>query len=156
MTSFCYRKKISSCFWPSFKVPKMLATLPCSGGDSISFRTVQESSTDFRANEVFLWIYEGRNLRIIFAHFLLLLLANRRWKLPRNYTKGNFSNNYFQTLIRGAQNGHPCGARIIVILVCKTISFVVGKKMLKKQSFKVRMLTIQMKYILKSGMKLPI
>ena len=124
--------------------------------DLISFRTVQESSTDFRANEVFLWIYEGRNLRIIFAHFLLLLLANRRWKLPRNYTKGNFSNNYFQTLIRGAQNGHPCGARIIVILVCKTISIVVGKKMLKKLSFKVRMLTIQMKYILKNGMKMPI
>ena len=37
-----------------------------------------------------------------------------------------------RTLIRGAQNGHPCGARIIVIeLVCKTISFV-AEKMLKK------------------------
>ena len=33
-----------------------------------------------------------------------------------------------RTLIRGAQNGHPCGARIIVIvLVCKTLSFVAEK-----------------------------
>ena len=75
--------------------------------------------------------------------------------MPHNYTKGNFSNNYFQTVIRGAQNGHPCGARIIVILVCKTISFVVEKNV-EKAVFKVRMLTIQMKYILKSGMELPI
>lgn len=115
-------------FLARFQSAKNAGQVMISWGDLISFRSVQESSTDFRANEVFLWIYEGRNLRIIFAHFLLLLLANRRWKLPRNYTKGNFSNNYFQTLIRGAQNGHPCGARIIVILVCKTISFVVGKK----------------------------
>ena len=38
------------------------------------------------------------------------------------------------SLIRGAQNGHPCGARIIVILVCKTISSVV-KKMMKTTYF---------------------